>query len=156
MKHHTAEVPNLEVKVTMTAVVKMSVDEAHVVTKQVAVDAPVREHVAEMIYHAAYEKEDTAVTVAMEIKENCWQEIAVVIADTGSVAVDVVGAAAAAAVGVPVVYRFDYGFDFGVENTGYYALAAVEASEVDVDQKNSDLLKKPSDLSRQRSHHYSG
>lgn len=37
----------------------------------------------------------------------------------------------------------DYGFDFEIEDTvGYYALAA---SEDDVDQKNSDLLKKPSD-----------
>jgi hypothetical protein len=49
VKHHTAEVPTLEVKVTTTVVEKLSVDEAHVVTKQVAVDAPVREHVAEMI-----------------------------------------------------------------------------------------------------------
>lgn len=87
-------------------------------------------------------------TAAMEINENCWQEIAVVIADTGSVAdaaVDAVGAAAAA-FGELLAYRFDYGFDFGAEHTaGYYALAAAEASEVDADQKNSDLLKKPSD-----------
>lgn len=32
----------------MTAVEMLSVDEAHAVTKQVVVDAPVREHVAEM------------------------------------------------------------------------------------------------------------
>lgn len=48
VKHHTAEVPTLEVEVTMTAVEMLSVDEAHAVTKQVVVDAPVREHVAEM------------------------------------------------------------------------------------------------------------
>lgn len=84
-------------------------------------------------------------TAAMEINENCWQEIAVVIADTGSVA-DAAVDAAAAAFGELLAYRFDYGFDFGAEHTaGYYALAAAEASEVDADQKNSDLLKKPSD-----------
>lgn len=84
-------------------------------------------------------------TVAMEITENCLQEIAVVIVDTGSVAVAAVDAAADA-VGELLAHRLDYGFDFEVEDTaGYYALAAAEASEDDVDQKNSDLLKKPSD-----------
>lgn len=90
-------------------------------------------------------------TVAMEITENCLQEIAVVIEDTGSVAVAAVAAVdavggAADAVGELHAHRLDYGFDFEVEDTaGYYALAAAEASEDDVDQKNSDLLKKPSD-----------
>jgi len=91
---------------------------------------------------------DMAVTVSMEITENCLQQIAVVIEDTGSVAVaavDVVGGAADA-VGKLHAHRLDYGFDFEVEDTaGYYALAFAEASEDDVDQKNSDLLKKPSD-----------
>lgn len=48
VKHHTAAVPTLEVEVTMTAVETLSVDEAHAVTKQIVVDDPVREHVAEM------------------------------------------------------------------------------------------------------------
>ena len=75
-------------------------------------------------------------TVSMEITEHCLQEIVVVIEDTGSVAVAAVDAVggAADAVGKLHAHRLDYGFDFEVEDiAGYYALAAAEASEDDVD-----------------------
>lgn len=85
--------------------------------------------------------------VLMEIIENFLQEIAVVIEDTGSIvvaAVDAIGGAADA-VGELHAHRLDYGFDFKVEDiASYYALAAVEAFEDDVDQKNFDWLRKPS------------
>ena len=75
-------------------------------------------------------------------------EIVVVIEDTSSIAVVAVDAIGdvADAVGELHAHRLDNGFDFEIEDTaGYYALAAVEASEDDVDQKNSNLLKKASD-----------